>query len=305
MFVYDYKTFKGFIVQSLDPNFIDCHDTYLDIPGYPDDFKNNRKEDGYLYTEDVREQLQNQHNEPVKYVINRNGFRSQHFQNFKPDDLNILFAGCSITHGTALPDEYVWRSILTEKVKTLHPDRNVEAYSVAIGGASIPLIFKNTLAFLRQYPEVDYVFILFPGFDRASMIDSDVYRGTPGFKKVNYVSPDENVFKIPNIKKHALNYVPENAMHVMLPMIKAIEDICALNGTKLAWGSWIPFDHGVYDAYDFKNYVKLPIWEHLNSPRSLGPDPSFKTVAKDGSHPGLDYQTIIADTFYGVMFNEE
>lgn len=296
MYVYDYKNFKGFVVQALDPNFLDTHDTILDLPGYPNVDVKNRAEDGYLYTEDIREVAQNLHDIPVEYIINRHGFRSQHFENFKPEDTNVLFAGCSYTHGTGLPDHMVWRSVLTEKLREKHS--NVQAYSVGIGGASIPLIFKNTLAFLRKYPEVDYVYILLPGFDRVSMLDSDVYDGKPGFKKVTYMAPEDNIYKIKNIMKHALNYSPENAMHVMLPMIKAIEDICELRGIKLYWGSWIPFDHGVYESYEFNNYVKIPVWESLSNPRSVGVDETFYKVAKDGCHPGLEYMTVIADTFY-------
>lgn len=302
MYVYDYKKFGGFVSQALDPNFLDTHDTVLDLPGYPNHSAHERAEDGYLYTEDVIERSQNLHDIPVQYVINRYGFRSQHFENFKPEDTNILFAGCSLTHGTGLPDHMVWRSVLTEKIKEKHD--NVQAYNVGIGGASIPLIFKNTLAFLRKYPDVDYVFILFPGFDRVSMIDDDVDNGRPGFKKVTYVAPDHNIHKIKNIHKHAINYVPENAMHVMLPMIKAIEDICELRGITLKWGSWIPSDHGIYEAYDFNSYVDIPIWKDLMNPRSVGVDETFYKVAKDGCHPGLEYMTVIADAFMESI-NEE
>jgi hypothetical protein len=132
------------------------------------------------------------------------------------------------------------------------------------------------------------------------MIDTSI-EGDPIFRKVNYISPDENIFDVPYIKKHVINYVPEDAMHMMLPMIKAIEHVCALNGTRLKWGSWIPGEHRIYDSFNFNDYIEIPKWEYFIYNKPLSPDETFKTIAKDGLHPGLDYQTTIADTFYGAL----
>ena len=296
MHQYDYKRFTGVILQELDPNYIDTHDYLTDLPGYKNDQKENRAEDGYLYTTDSREGSEHMHSIPVEYRINRHSFRSQHFENFKPEDTNILFAGCSWTHGTGIPENMVWTNVLTNKMREAYPDQKIEPYNIGIGGASIPLIFKNVFAFLRKYPEVDYLYILFPGFDRASRIQD----GFDGFKKITYVPPDKNVFKIPIIKRHALNYIPEESMHIMLPMIKAIEDICELRRIKLYWGTWVSPNNVVFETYDFKNYIKLPNWTNIDIKEA---DPTFFKVAKDGSHPGHEHNIELATAFFEKTIN--
>lgn len=310
MYNYNYKNYD-FAKKYLNPNVCDSleDNLYSEIKMSTSEYKKfyyhpeERIEDDYIISPLPGLDKRFNGGEPFEYKMNRSGFRSQHFENIKSDDINILFAGCSWTYGDGLPDEMVWRSVLTEKIKTLYPNENVEQYNVGTGGASIPLIFKNVLAFLRDHDSVDYVYMLLPGFDRQSCIDEEIERGRVGFRKVVYCSPDDRVFNIPTIKKFAINYVPEDYMMSALPMIKAIEDICKLRRIKLYWGSWVPMDHRVYEEIDFNNYVKMPIWERIYNMTNLS-DKTYYKLASDDAHPGLEHMTKLADAFYEASFGK-
>lgn len=309
MYEYDYKKYAS-LYNWLNPNSHDCADFNFynsqSNKQYRTCYKsqNETMVDGYIVVKNTDIEGDDNGGKPFEYIYNTDGFRSQHFENFKSDDINIVFSGCSWTEGSGLPQDMVWTSLLTEKIKEMHPDENVETYNVGIGGASIPLVFKNTLAFLRKYDKVDYLYMLLPGFDRASSLEYSAHDGVnPGFRKIVYVSPEDKIFKIPTIKKFVLNYEPADAMYTMLPMIKAIEDICALKGIKLYWGTWVTWDQPAYEDFDFYNYVKIPYWDRLSINGAVK-DKTYRTIASDGHHPGLDHHIKISDTFYEATVGE-
>lgn len=303
MYIYDYKSFDR-IKRVLDPNLIDCAEcnrfsTESSCAYHPSE----RMEDDYIYTQWVSFQDRDNGGPFFEYRYNRDGFRSQHFENFNPADLNIVYSGCSYTYGDGLPDEYVWRSILGQKIRKKFPNQNVQEYNIGTGGASMHLIFKNVLAFLRKNDGVDYLFILYPGFDRQLVFDtSGDYK--EGYAKTVFMSPDEPNFQKPFIKKYVTGYVHEEAMYIYLPMIKAIEDICVLKGIKLFWGSWIPNDQRVFKEYHFNDYVEIPAWDMLFQGHTIK-DKEYIEIARDGAHPGLRYMTQVADAFYEASFNEQ
>jgi hypothetical protein len=304
---YDYKKYAS-LHSWLDPNFYDCGEFNffytLSNKDFGPIYRNQREEIVGAYHILKNTYVDGDYNggEPFDYKYNTYGFRSQHFENCKPGDVNILFSGCSWTEGSGLPDEMVWRYLLTEKLKALHPEQNVEQYSVGVGGASIPLIFKNTLSFLRKNKDVSYVYILLPGFDRAGRYDPNVLDGKGGFRKINYVSPESEIFKIPVIKNFVINYEPADSIYTTLPLLKAIEDICELREIKLYWGTWSPLDQEVYEDFDFNSYVKMPQWSRMSIQGAVTDKTYFK-IAADGHHPGLEHMTEISDAFYEATIN--
>lgn len=305
-----YQTLKKY----LDPDFIDPVRQSIEQPldkNDPNDVRyhympDETYEDDYVILKNKTNPLQVWNGGPeIEYRWNRSGFRSQHFENFNSNDTNILFSGCSWTFGDGLPDNMVWRSLLTNEIQNKFPDKNVQQYNLANGGDSIPLIFKNVLAFLRKYDGVDYVYILLPGFDRQVCLDYKINNGNVGFRKVVYVSPeDSHIFNIPSVKKFAETYVLEESLYMVLPLIRAIEDICQLKGIKLFWGSWLAHDQDVYKDFNFNNYVEIPIWEYYYS-REQTVDKEYYKIAGDGSHPGLKHMMEISDAFYKHTFKDD
>lgn len=241
----------------------------------------------------------------IEYRTNRSDFRSQHFENFKPSDLNILFAGCSWTYGDGLPEEYIWRSILTDKIKEKFPNQNVEQYSLGVSGASISLICKNVLAFLRKYPDVDYLYILLPGFDRSTALEEVEKNKYYRMSRVYYTSPDNPSFINKKAVKHFTKYYsPVDSVYHNFILLQAVIDICELRGIKLFFGTWIKFDKEIYEYEGFNGYVDIPEWLEMENTFQTS-DPTMRSVASDGCHPGIDHMAVIANTFYKATFNEE
>jgi len=61
----------------------------------------------------------------IKYILNKQGFRSQDFDNFNKDNYNILVAGDSFTYGDGLPYDCTWHQIL----KNNFFKKNVEVFN--------------------------------------------------------------------------------------------------------------------------------------------------------------------------------
>jgi len=74
------------------------------------------------------------------YKFNSDGFRCDNFT--EHSDLPILFLGCSYTQGVGLPIETTWPKLILNKIRQLHPDKNIPHWSLAIGGTGI-----DTMAF--------------------------------------------------------------------------------------------------------------------------------------------------------------
>lgn len=302
MYNYDYKTFDE-IKKVLDPNVL--HTTEHQMERTQTDYYFSPDEeikDDYIHTELWQWDEKNNGGRPFKYRINRHGFRSQHFENYNRLDKNILFGGCSNTSGIGLPEELVWPSILTAKIKEKMPYENIQAYNVAVGGSSIPYIFKNVLAFLRKNDGVDYVFILLPGFDRHVAFDEE--NKPKMFKKIVMMPPEAENFKYKFVKRFVKSYVAEEAIFLQLPLIKAIEDICELKNIKLIWSTWRPEDQELYKAYGFNHYCDIN--PNILNYQYGGPgDYEYKTLARDDQHPGSDWMNGVANTFFEATFNGE
>jgi hypothetical protein len=299
MHEYNYDNFDD-IKHFIDPNVLDTTEMKLTRINNNDFAFHNEEytEDGYIYTPKWEFLESDNGGIPFTYRANRSGFRSQHFENFDPADKNIHIAGCSNSLGIGLPEDLVWGSILTNKIKEKFPDENVQKYNVSVGGASIPFIFKNVMSFLRKNDGVDYLFILLPGFDRHIAFDDE--NRPLMFKKIVFMSPESEGFKLKCVKRFVLNYSAEEAFFTQLPMIKAIEDICKAKNIKLVWSTWKLTDQKLYNSYEFDNYVHISK-DILNYDLDSKDDYEYKNLARDNMHPGLNFMSSVADVFYGEL----
>jgi hypothetical protein len=124
-------------------------------------------EDGYLVLGIFRDAKDVVHHGPeLTYRVNRQGFRSKHFQKLDPNKINILYAGCSWTFGEGIVEEHAWSNILSNKIQE-HCKKEVDYHNVSAMGASPHLIIKNVMAFIRNYGKPDYLFIEMSDHSRA------------------------------------------------------------------------------------------------------------------------------------------
>lgn len=93
------------------------------------------------------------------------GLRSDEFKK-DHEGLHILFAGCSITFGDGVPDNYVWaKRVYDEIAKT---EKVSGFYNVAINGGNHVDIFSQIYNYIKEFSQPDVIFINFPDLRRLA-----------------------------------------------------------------------------------------------------------------------------------------
>lgn len=274
------------IKRLLHPDYIGTLDETIDLKEKSDIYTGPNSLEGYSNSDEFA----------ISYITNNYGFRSQSFDNISSESINILFSGCSWTWGSGLPDSYVWRSILTEKFKNVFPDKDVQQYNTATCAGSISLACKNTLALLRKTDNIDYIYMLFPGFHRSTGFkkENEVY----SMVKLYTVLPESPSFKNKQLKEYSKNYKEIESIYHNLVLIQSVIDICKLKGVKFFFGTWDTYCQHVYEYMNLDGYCTIPDWEQVTDK-----DADLKLVSANGVYPGLDHMTKIADAFYEATFN--
>ena len=97
------------------------------------------------------------------YKTNSMGFRCDEFQQVHKET-HILFAGCSITFGEAVPPDYVWAKKLYNKISLELGASGY--YNVGTPGTSISEVVEAIRAYIDNFGEPDYIFCLLPNIER-------------------------------------------------------------------------------------------------------------------------------------------
>lgn len=90
-----------------------------------------------------------------KVLENDYGYRSPSFSN----NVDYLFAGCSVTYGVGLPIEYVWHEQLIKELGGTYA-------SVAMHGDGIVGQILKIFAYIKQFGNPKNIIALFPDFNR-------------------------------------------------------------------------------------------------------------------------------------------
>lgn len=97
------------------------------------------------------------------YKTNSYGYRCDSFTK-DHDGTHILFAGCSVTFGEALPENFLWAKKLYNKISET---TNTSGYfNIGRPGSSMTDIISLIKAYQDKYGTPDYIFVLFPDPDR-------------------------------------------------------------------------------------------------------------------------------------------
>jgi len=231
----------------------------------------------------------------ITYKINKYGFRSQHFDNFNKNQKNILIAGCSVSFGIGIPEDFIWYK---EMIKNIEFD---EYYNISSLGASTRLIVKNILTFIRKNGKPDYIFAIFPNFSRDLQFD----QYSKEFQNciVNKLFPTAPKEYMTN-NLYVKNYQYEYSVFTYVDYIRILEDVCKYLDIKLIWSTWDIEAKSILSKLNFKYYFDLD-----SSFSFKGIDTDFKItkninnlpyweIAKDGSHPGACWNTLLGKEFY-------
>jgi hypothetical protein len=260
-------------------------------------------DDGYCVVDSITEPIyEDQHK--FQYKINAEGFRSQHFKTLDKDSTNILYAGCSMTYGVGLPEEYTWHSLLTSLIKErLHPE--VESFNVASPGASIHEIVRNCFIFFEKYGNPDYLFISVSDIERSISFDNSD-------EKFKQIIPSE--FNLTQKMSKQLIYAlssinTANNWLLCADIMFMLESYCKSAGIKLVWTSWVRQQADDWDSLKFANYLKTEDYNIRTwySPITGEEKPDglednadglpYWDYARDGSHPGLLWSRTVSKKF--------
>jgi hypothetical protein len=232
------------------------------------------------------------------YKINSDGFRTKHFEKIDSNNLNILFSGCSFTHGAGLPSEYAWPSKVENMISKIS-NKKIESRNIALGGSNVFQICKNLRVYIEKYGKPDYIFVLFPGFERT--IKYQDQNKSKSFIKVTITPPHHDNYKKNNGVKHFMeSYIIEESILFATDYIHNLEFVCNILDIKLIWSTWEQEYQRMSQELDFDNYIDVPSRQSYTIEENTEDEP-YWDMARDQNHPGIGYHKLIADKFFSAF----
>lgn len=230
-------------------------------------FKSDRINSDSIYTAD-------DHND---YYINKNGFRG-----ILDSDSEILGAGCSVTFGMGVPEEWMWTNILGKK-------NNQSITNLGDVGASIERICNLIISYAATKKMPKKIFCFFPSLFRNFFVnDVDYYSLIQKETKhvdsqhVNHLSfksctplfhienKTDQMFMILNQKGNP--YEKMNMEHLLSPhqlMVNSVNSIymlelfCLSHNIDLCWTTWDVYSAFVIDILNKKTNFKLKKYKNF------------------------------------------
>ena len=224
----------------------------------------------------------------INYKYNNYGFRSENFNVNTNKD--VLFAGCCVTHGDALPYEKVWSKVFYNR--QLKNEGCGEYHNVSRSGGSIETIIFDVLQYCKIFGNPESIFLLFPHFHRHMTCA----KHTPGKRFfVQKTLENEDLY----------NGMFEDIVIKHMYFIRMIEDYCEKNNINLFYSSWhkqtdyilsqLSNDKGhCFLDYDNKNI--------LENKQELMFE-QYGRRARDGFHFGIAFHEYVAD-FFQMCYNK-
>lgn len=241
------------------------------------------------------------------YKLNNFGFRTKKLKELDKNSYNILYAGCSFTFGSGLPEDLIWHGMLDKKIKNYFSDSKViDSYNIGIRGADIISIIRNIYTFINLYGKPNLICLLVPEVTRAYIYNNEKY--IKFLYRENILMLEE---KDP-AKIYMKPLVYENAFFVCSSALYALETFCNNLGIDLIWSSWIDKDIEVFNKLNFKNYIELTekfrLGDYMNHPdettrwnhelpQNVNNMPYWEH-ARDLDHPGTAFSTMVSNAYY-------
>jgi len=310
---YDYNSFE-YIKDNLSPTFL--RPISFDIQFLPSmqGPEHYLCENEYLHTTFMNGRVEPGEGSYFQYRINKNSFRSDHFNILNNENLNILVAGCSYTFGEGLPEEYIWPTLLKNKIQK-NSNKKVQMYNLGFMGNSHINIISLVKSFIVEYGKPDYLFVCFPDFTRDVIYDKYENRYKNVITLKRYI---ENKQHYKSEFEYVKNFVYENNIYRIINLIHLLEMLCEFAGIKLIWSAWNNPDAEIYRQSKFKNFLEIdgfmyPIIDEnlpngeeairLADLENTNNWPYWKK-ARDMNHPGSRWTNYLSDMFLNEMVNK-
>jgi hypothetical protein len=237
------------------------------------------------------------------YNLNSLKFRSKEFN--KDTRNKFLFNGCSFTYGMGVLEDHTWAHFLSK-------ENNYVNLSQA--GSSVESICKNTIRYIEEYENVEYVMCLFPDIFRINFLnDNDFHTldkdgagnfdalryGTIhlenvnrfNFKSVKNEDPVKNVFSINK------SISPHYSILKAINEIYNLEKYCKAKNIIFVWSSWSLFFSKLLEIFfnkkdfylDKNNYINFFKSDYYKIMPEVGGNDWFWTenICEDDHNLGL------------------
>jgi len=116
----------------------------------------------YMIEKDLHKnglELSDIYNKPNSHGLRSDEFTTEHH------GLHVLFAGCSVTFGEALPEEYIWPKIVYDRLR--EKEQNISGYfNVGINGGNHLDIINQVFSYIKKFGNPNVIFINFPDTQR-------------------------------------------------------------------------------------------------------------------------------------------
>lgn len=251
------------------------------------------------------------------YKLNSLGYRSPEF-----GSAELLYAGCSNTFGTGIPEETIWGTVLADKL-------NMSYANLSKQGASTQWIVKNIFAYFEEYGHPDILCCLFPDPYRMSIASNE-----------DLLADVHPMIRDESLKRHSISTVieahlgsslsPKNspeyskkphkitdvipadaAVYASIQSILVLDQYCRATGIKFLWSTWdvgyVDFLQKIKATYpkNYSNLLDSDIYCWINNPdKEIGGEvyvgEEFK-VNHRGNLPAKDCHSDLLDK-YGVNF---
>jgi len=231
----------------------------------------------------------------------RNKFTGPEFTN----SVDILFAGCSITYGLALPYEATWAHMVAEELKMSH---NNLSYP---GGSTMQIIF-NIFKYFEEYGNPKNLFCLFPSLLRyKSYSDNKIIEKGKTSRSYSEGNGPITVYGQELLYSKYLKtpvdpeylYSEGHRVWLNLMFISMLEIYCESNNINLLW---VYYNHPSPDQeMEAQNLFKNSINVHMADPQLLGQcheelKEKFESCfdyAEDNGHQGAHPHAHFAEDF--------
>lgn len=180
------------------------------------------------------------------YSVNKYGYRSKEFS--AGDD--ILFAGCSVTYGSGVPENSIWGNVVANTL-------GMSASCIATPGDSVDSIISQLFSYFAEYGNPKYLLCLFPDPFRIKFPVDITTLDIPGTNKhqdPNSIGADGKYFTtimsahrsqfdadVRIIKKPfdpRVLVTEDVAVYSSIRSIRFLEQYCKATGIQLLWSSW-------------------------------------------------------------------
>lgn len=226
--------------------------------------------------------------ERVFYNLNNYAHRSEDFVFLDQTKNNMLFSGCSSTFGIGLPEKYIWTKQLYHDL----PIKNKGSFqSLGSPGASAERIISNIFKYCNKFGNPKYIFIAFQDYTR----------------EIRYVESEGRFTNHINVNYETLSLDIEEGYDVYLIfkfqlLYRMLEAYCNSNNIILISTSWDTPTANILSKIFPKSFINLDIdlnkyIENFNIDAIDILDRDFLSVGRDGHHPGIIEQKMMADLF--------